>query len=100
MLLTSTSYQLAARLLLTEGLELGVNAVLDTGSGPTLIKRDLLPGGLEIQPIGESENNIAYDLNRGRLRLKGSVRLGLQVGKSILRLFWGAGQNERPSSTG
>jgi len=39
----SSSYKLVVRLFLTEGFDLTTRAILDTGSGPTLISRQLLP---------------------------------------------------------
>jgi len=38
-----SSYKLVVRLFLTEGFDLTTRAILDTGSGPTLISRQLLP---------------------------------------------------------
>jgi len=39
----SSSYKLVFRIFLTEGLDLTTRAILDTGSCPTLISRQILP---------------------------------------------------------
>jgi len=49
----SLSYKLVVRLFLTEGSELTTRVILDTGSGPTLISRQLLPDETPLQPLGE-----------------------------------------------
>jgi len=49
----SSSYKLVVRLFLTERFDLTTRAILDTGSGPTLISRQLLPDDTQLQPLGE-----------------------------------------------
>jgi len=48
-----SSYKLAVRLFLTERFDLTTRAILDTGSGPTLISRQLLPDDTTLQPLRE-----------------------------------------------
>jgi len=49
----SSSYKLVVRIFLTEGFDLTTRAILDTGSGPTMISRQLLPDDTQLQPLRE-----------------------------------------------
>ena len=60
----SSSYKLVVRLFLTECFDLTTRAILDTGSGPTLISRQLLPDDTPLQPLGEWAS-MFHDVNGG-----------------------------------
>jgi len=75
----SSSYQLAVRLFLTAGFELTTRAISDTGSGPTLIDRRLLPDNTPLQPLGDLAK-MFHDVNGGWLPFVGSVCLGVTLG--------------------
>jgi len=75
----SSSYTLVVRLFLTECLDLSTRAILDTGSGPTLISRQLLPEDTQLQPLGEWAS-MFHDVNGGWLPIVGSVCLCAALG--------------------
>lgn len=50
-----TSYQLALLLFLTKGYELRTRAILDTGSGPSLVRKLIFPQGFPLEPFGDLE---------------------------------------------
>jgi len=60
----SPSYKLVFRLFLTEGFDLSTRAILDTGSGPKLISRQLLPDDTQLQPLEELASML-HDANGG-----------------------------------
>lgn len=60
-----------------------MHAVLDTGSGPSLIRRELLPAGTVLQPLGDLEDGHFFDLNGGWLPIRGSVMLGVAIGDQV-----------------
>jgi len=60
----SSSYKLVVRLFLTECFDLTTRAILDTGSSPTLISRQLLPDDTQLQPLGELAS-MFHDVNGG-----------------------------------
>ena len=74
----SSSYKLAVGLFLTEGFDLTTRAILDTGSGPTLISRLLLPDDTELKPLGQWAS-MFHDVNGGWLPIVGSVCLGVAL---------------------
>jgi len=75
----SSSYKLVVRLFLTEGFDLTTRAILDTGSGPTLISRQLLPDDTPLQPLGEWAS-MFHDVNGAWLPIVGSACLGVALG--------------------
>jgi len=48
-ILTGSSYQVAARVWLMKGQELAARIIIDTGSGASLIREDLLPTEVSVQ---------------------------------------------------
>lgn len=62
MFMPSSRYQLAVSLFVTHGSEYATSAIFDSGSGPSFIRRELLPNGMENQPIGELELTQFYEL--------------------------------------
>ena len=66
-------------MILTERFDLTTRAILDTGSSPTLISRQLLPDEPQLQPIGEWAS-MFHDVNGGWLSIVGSVCLGVALG--------------------
>jgi len=75
----SSSYKPVVRLFLTEGFDLTTRAILDTGSGPTLISLQLLPDDTQLQPLGELAS-MFHDVNGGWLPIVGKVCLGVALG--------------------
>jgi len=75
----SSSYKPVARLLQTEGLDLSTRAILDTGSVPTLISRQILPDDTQLQPLGEWAS-MFHIVNEGWLPIVGAVCLGKGLG--------------------
>jgi len=78
--ISASNYQVAALLSATTGYEFATRAILDTGSGPTLIRADLLPKGLTLSPPGVLANGLFRDVNRGLLHIIGCVTLWVQLG--------------------
>ena len=76
--LPSSSYKHVVRLFLTEGFHLTTRAILDTGSGPTLISRQLLPDDTQLQPPGEWAS-VFHDVNLSWPPLVGSVCLSVAL---------------------
>jgi len=74
----SSSSQLAVRLFLTAGFDLTTRAILDTGSGPTLIDRRLLPVDTLLQPLGGLAK-MFHDVNEGWLPIVKDVYLGVTL---------------------
>jgi len=75
----SSSYKLVVRLCLTEGFDLTTGAILDTGGGLTLIRRQLLPDDTQRKPLGELAS-MFHDVNGGWLPIVGSVCLDAALG--------------------
>jgi len=75
----SSSYKLVVRVFLTEGFDRTTRAILDTGSSPTLISRQLLTDDTQLQPLGEWAL-MFHDVNGGWLPIVGSVCLGVALG--------------------
>jgi len=73
----SSSYRPAVRLFLTEGFDLTTRAILDKGSGPTLLSRQFLSDHTQIQPLGE-QASMLHDVNGGWLPIVGPecLRMG------------------------
>ena len=78
--MSATNYQVPTRLSATEGHEFACQAILDTGSGPTLIRQDLLPRGLPLSSLGDLKGGVFHDVNGGFLPLVGCVTLWVEVG--------------------
>jgi len=87
-----SSYTLVVRLFLTESLDLTTRAILDTGSGPTLISRQLLPDDTLLQPLGEWAS-MFHDVNGGWLPIVGSVCLGVALGGQASYISFGVVDN-------
>jgi len=88
----SSSYNPVLRLFLTEVFDLTTRAILDTGSGPTLISRQLLPDDTQLQPLGEWASML-HDVNGGWLPNVGSVCLGAALGDQTSYTFFGVVDN-------
>ena len=88
----SSSYQLAVRLFLTAGFDLTTRAILDTGSGPTLIDRRLLPVDTPLQPLGDLAK-MFHDVNGGWLPIVGAVCLGVTLGGQTSYISFGVVNN-------
>ena len=58
-------------------------AVLDTGAGPSFIKRDVLPNGIDhLLRKGTAKTNIV-DANRGQGEVDGFIELSVNIGGRI-----------------
>jgi len=88
----SSSYKLVVRLFLTEGFDLSTRAILDTGRGPTLISRQLLPDDTQLQPLGEWAS-MFHDVNGGWLPVVSSVYLGVALGGQTSYFSFGVVDN-------
>jgi len=84
----SSSYKLVVRIFLTEGFDITTRAILDTGSGPTLISRQLLPDDTPLQPLGEWDS-MFHDVNGGWLPIVGSVCIGVALGGQTSYISFG-----------
>jgi len=78
--ISASNYQVAALLSATTGYEFATRAILDTGSGPKLIRADLLPKGLTLSPPGVLAKGLFHDVNGGLLPIIGCVTLWVQSG--------------------
>jgi len=94
----SSSYKLVVRLFLTEGFDLTTRAILDTGSVPTLIIRQLLPDDTPLQPLGEWAS-MFHDVNGGWLPIRGSVCLGVALGGQTSYISFGVVGNMSVTAT-
>ena len=90
--LPSSRYQLAVRLFLKAGFDLTTRAILDTGSGPTLIYRRYLPDNTPLQPLGDLAK-VSHDVNGGWLPIVGSVCLCVTLGGQISYISFGVVTN-------
>jgi len=88
----SSSYKLVVRLFLTEGFDLTTRAILDKGSGPTLISWQLVPDDTQLQPLGEWAS-MFHDVNGGWLPIVGSVCLGVALGGQTSYISFGVVDN-------
>jgi len=88
----SSSYKLVVRLFLTEVFDLTTRAILETGSGPTLISRQLLPDDTQLQPLGEWAS-MFHDVNGGSLPIVGSACLGVALGGQTSYISFGVVDN-------
>jgi len=84
----SFSYMQVVRLFLTKGFDLTTRAILNTGSGPTLIIRQLLPDDTHLKPLGELASMFHY-VNGGWLPIVGSVCLGVALGGQTSYISFG-----------
>lgn len=73
--LPSSSYQVIT----TKGYENETQAILDTGSVPTIVRKNILPKGMKLTPIEETYGNMFLDLNGGLLPILGAVILGVKL---------------------
>jgi len=88
----SSSYKLVVRLFLTEGFDRTTRAILDRGSGPTLISRQLLPDDTHLQPLGEWAS-MCHDVNGGWLPIVRAVCLGVALGGQTSYISFGVVDN-------
>jgi len=88
----SSSYTLVGRLFLKEGFDLTTRAMLDTGSGPTLISRQLLPDDTQLHPLGEWAS-MFHDVNGGWLPIVGPVCPGVALGGQTSYISFGCVDN-------
>lgn len=92
-MMLSSSYQLVVRLFLGHGSCYATRSILDAGSGPTVIRKQILLRGLNFQHLGGLERTQYYDLNGGWLSLVGSVTLGTLVGDQVSHTSFGVVSN-------
>jgi len=88
----SSSYQLAVLFFLTAEFDLTTRAILDTGSGPTLIDRRLLPVDTPLQPLGDLAK-MFHDVSGGWLPIVGAVCLGVTFGGQTSYISFGVVNN-------
>ena len=88
----SSSYRLVFRLFLTEGFDLTTRAILDAGSGPTLISRQLLQEDTPLHPLSQLASKF-HDVHGGWLPIVGSVCLGVALGGQTSYIFFGVVDN-------
>jgi len=88
----SSSYKPVVRLVLTEVLDLTTPAILDTGSGPTLVSRQFLPDDTRLQPLAEWAP-MFHDVNGVWLPIVGSVCLGVALGGQTCYISFGVVDN-------
>jgi len=88
-----SSYKLVVRLFLTKGFDLTTRATRDTGSGPTLISRQLLPDDTQLQPLGEWAS-MFHDVNGGCFPIVDSVFLGVALGGHTSYISFGVVDNK------
>jgi len=88
----SSSYEIVVRVLRTEGFDLTTRAILDAGSGPTLISRQFLPDDTQLQPLGQRAS-MYHDFNGGWLPIVGSVFLSVALGGQTSYIPFGVVNN-------
>jgi len=88
----SSSYQLAVRLFLTAGFDLTTRAILDTGSGPTLIDRRLLPVDTHLQPLSGLAK-MFHEVNGGWIPIAGAVCFAVTLGGRTSYISFGVVNN-------
>jgi len=77
-ILTGSNYQVAARVWLMKGQEFAARAIIDTGSGVSLIRKDLLPREVTVQAADKSSASM-FDINGGLLPIKGTIALHVRI---------------------
>jgi len=78
-ILTGSNYQVAARVWLMKGLILATRVIMDTGSGVSLIREDLLPRDVTVKAADKSSASM-FDINGGLLPIKGTIALHVRIG--------------------
>jgi len=78
-ILTGSNYQVAARVWLMKGHELATRVIIDTGSGVSLIREDLLPRDVTVKAADMSSASM-FDMNGGLLPIKGTIALHVRIG--------------------
>lgn len=87
-ILTGSNYKVAARLWLSTGYELASRAVVDTGSGVSLIRRELLPKGTVLKPVDKDAESM-YDVNGGILPIVGELCMHARIGSHLAEVNLG-----------
>lgn len=93
----STSYELAVGIFPTQGGTYATCAIVDTGSSPSFIRKQLVPKGSEIQPLGEPENMMEWRLASPSAECHPR---GARRKPSESHLFWGGRQDGGPGHIG
>jgi len=88
----SSCFELAVWLFLTAGFDITTRAILDTGSGQTLIDRRLLPVETPLRPLGDLAKML-HDVNGGWLPIVGAVFLGVTLGGQTSYISFGVVNN-------
>ena len=78
-ILTGSNYQVAARVWLMIGHELATRVIIETGSGVSLIREDLLPRDVTVKAAEKSSASM-FDINGGLLPIKGTIALHVRIG--------------------
>jgi len=78
-ILTGSNYQVATRVWMQDGYLLATRAIIDTGSGVSLIRADLLQKEVTVCPLDKSTPNM-FDVNVNILPITGLVTLQVRIG--------------------
>jgi len=78
-ILTGRNYQVATRVWMQDGHLLAARAIIDAGSGVSLIREDLLPKEMTVCPLDKSTPNMV-DVNGNILPITGLVTLHVRIG--------------------
>jgi len=78
-ILTGSNYPVATRVWIQDGHLLATRAIIDTGSGVSLIREDLLPKEVTVCPLDKSTPNM-FDVNGNIFPITGPVTLHVRTG--------------------
>jgi len=78
-ILTGSNYQVAARVWMHDGHLLATRAIIDTGSGVSLIREDLIPPEVTVCSLDKATPNM-FDVNGNILSITGLVTLHVRLG--------------------
>ena len=78
-ILTGSNYHVASRIWMDAGRELALRVIVDTGSGASLVREELLPPEVKVAPAAVAAAKL-YDVNGGLLPITGTVNIRVRVG--------------------
>jgi len=91
-ILTGSNYQVTARVWMHDGHLLATRAIIDTGSGVSLIREDLIPPEVTVCSLDKATPNM-FDVNGNILPITGLVTLHGRLGTYETTHSLGVGQD-------
>jgi len=77
-ILTGSNYHVTTRVWMQDGHLLATRAIVDTGSGVSLIREDVLPKEVTVRPLDKSTSNM-FDANGNILSITGLVTVHVRI---------------------